>query len=65
MNNLIDGPSLVALCAEEGTHMPPDWEDPSAVLKLLAPLNDDAVKAPENVLLLTLVGVCFSHEVMC
>ena len=50
MNNITDGPSLVSCITEEGTHLLLNGGDsPDAIAALLTPLNDDAVKATENV----------------
>ena len=50
MNNITEGPSLVTCLTEEGTHLPLNRDESLiAADTVLTPLNDDAVKATDNV----------------
>ena len=50
MNNITEGPSLVTYLTEEGTRLPLNRGDSlDAAATQLTPLNDDAVKATDNV----------------
>ena len=50
MNNITEGPSLVTCLNEEGTYLPLNRDESLiAADTVLTPLNDDAVKATDNV----------------
>ena len=49
MNNLVEGPSLAAWLAKDGTQIPPDGGDiTDAIVDNIAPPNDDALEASDN-----------------